>query len=382
MHNGSYSAAVFTLMVFCLVSAMTAPASADPIIITHACTDTSAIPGEWIDTAQSVIKMHYAHTSHGGQLTTGLSRIESGDNTYSVAIGYSSLPTEAGALCIFDGQEHDTYITPDEYWETETGLNYTRDVLDNNPSINVSMWSWCTQLNSYSQAKCQTYIDAISLLEAEYPGVRFVYMTCNAQATGSSGYNRYLNNEMIRQHCSDNDLVLFDFADLDAWWYNPSAGWEFSSYEYNETDVPVEHSQFNGNQSGHTTYESCEQKGKAVWWMVARLAGWPGGSASVDPESPGGRDQAVHLSAQPNPFRNSTLITLSGSRTGRAELSIFNVAGQCVRNVDEAPAGAGTHTAVWDGRDEAGRLVPAGIYFVGLCCESGVEEVQKLVVLR
>jgi len=378
MQNSAYCTAISIFLLLGLGAAAFTAGHAEPIIITHACTDTSAIPKEWIDTAQSVVKMHYAHTSHGGQLTTGLSRIESGDATYSVAIGYSSLPTEAGALCVFDGQEHDTYITPDEYWETEAGLNYTRSVLDNNPSVNVSMWSWCTQLTSYSQAQCQAYIDAVSILEAEYPAVRFVYMTCNAQATGSSGYNRYINNGMIRQHCYDNDRVLFDFADLDAWWYNPSGGWEFSSYEYSGADVLLEHPQFNGDQAGHTTYASCEQKGKAVWWLVARLAGWPGSGAGV---GTGSRHDAL-LSAHPNPFSGATTITYAGPRAGKGDVKIFDVAGRCVRNFGEAYAGAGSSTAVWDGRDDAGRLVEAGVYFLSLTSENQVENVEKLVVLR
>jgi hypothetical protein len=381
MQKTAYRTAFVVTCLLCLTACALTVADAEPIIITHACTDTSAIPEQWIAGAKANIRVHYAHTSHGGQLTTGLDRIESGDATYAVAIGYSSLPTVPGSLCIFDGQEFDTYITPDEYWETEAGLDYTRAVLDNNPTVNVSMWSWCTQLDYYSQAQCQAYLDAVSLLESEYPGVTFVYMTGNAQATGSSGYNRHINNQMIRQHCSENDCVLFDFADLDAWWYNPAAGWEFSSYQYNSTDVPVEHPQFHGDEAAHTTYESCEQKGKAVWWLVARLAGWQPGSASVEPRIPDDRAAGLIYRAEPNPFRATTAIEFRAPSAGRVALMIYNAAGQQVRTVADR-CGASPQAVMWDGKDDAGRLLPPGVYFVGLSCGNKIADVEKLVLLR
>lgn len=244
------------------------------IVIDHTSVDAfSNLSDASSDAVQDNIRWHYAHTSHGGQITTGLRRIESSDARFNVAITGRSLPTEAGALNIFDGQEHDTYITPNEYWETGAGIQYTQDVLDHNPTINVSGWSWCTQVDSYSADRIQNYLDAMSALEAANPDVTFIYMTGNAQAEGSRGYQRYLNNEKIRDWVKQSDdRVLFDFADLDSWWYNPATGsWEQETYEYNGLFIPTEHDQFTGNESGHTTYTSTEQKGKAAWVMMAEI---------------------------------------------------------------------------------------------------------------
>lgn len=244
--------------------------------IDHTCADLSQIPAEWLDSAKT-LSVHYAHTSHGSQINTGLERIESADAIYSVAVTEMSLPTEAGALCVFDGQENEAYVTPDLYWQTAAGMNYTRAVLNNNPSIRVSIWAWCTQLDGYTEGEVQEYLDSISVLETEFPNVTFVYMTGNAQAEGAEGGNRHARNQQIRQYCQDHNKILFDFADLDCWWFNTgNDAWEYANYELDGAWIPVEHGQFHGDEAGHTTFSSCEQKGRAFWWLMARAAGWPG----------------------------------------------------------------------------------------------------------
>ena len=348
----------------------------EPLIIDHNCENLAQIPLEWIDNAQDSIKWHYAHTSHGGQITTGLQRIEDNDATYNIARGSSNLPTEADALCIFDGQESDTYITPDEYWETKSGMDKTRSVLTNNPSLNVSQWSWCTQLNTYSEAQVQAYLDSISTLEAEFPNVTFVYMTGNAQATGSGGYNRYLRNEQIRQYCRDNNKVLYDFADLDAWCYNESTQeWEQNTYEYNGQNIPVEHSEFNGNESGHTTYTSCEQKGRAAWWMVSRLAGWDEQTSVLETENTivsGFRLEQNY----PNPFNPQTAIAYRIPVAGQVELNIYNVLGQKIRTLVNERQQKGKYQVIFNA---AG--LPSGIYVAVLHSGSSRKSI-KMMLLR
>ena len=144
---------------------------AGPLIIDHACTDLSRIPSAWIDSTKKIMRMHYAHTSHGGQIPEGMRRLRAADPFLSYTLAHNTLPVVPGSFCIFDGQTSETYIVPDLYWATPTGMNDTRAVLSANPSINISMFCWCTQLNSETAAYVDTYLDSISVLEAGFPEV-------------------------------------------------------------------------------------------------------------------------------------------------------------------------------------------------------------------
>lgn len=251
------------------------PGDGSSIIADHNSVDLGSIPDEWIEKVKELINVHYCHTSHGSQIMTGLERLMNGNFSgtlkkspkYNYYPDNCVMPDTAEYLSMMDGQSYsgycETYVSPDLYWESSEGLGLTRNML-NNHSVNVSIFAWCSQLDYYSSSEVENYLQRISELEEEYPGVIFVYMTGNAQ---SSERNRYDRNEQIRKYCRDNNKVLFDFADLDCW---------YNGQQNLESGIPMEHPQYNGDQAGHTTYESCENKAKAFWWLMARLAGWDG----------------------------------------------------------------------------------------------------------
>jgi len=86
--------------------------------------------------------------------------------------------------------------------------------------------------------------------------------------------------------------------------------------------------------------------------------------------------------AFPNPWSSGKLtIDFSLGKQGQARLAVYNAAGQRVRTLADGPMEAGPHRIQWDGRNDAGRKVAAGVY---ICkAESGGwTSVRKLAVVR
>jgi len=76
---------------------------------------------------------------------------------------------------------------------------------------------------------------------------------------------------------------------------------------------------------------------------------------------------ALALSCHPNPFQQSAEINFSlpADKTPLS-LDVYNLRGQKVRNIATGAYFRGTHQAVWNGRDDLGRKVAAGIYLIEL----------------
>ncbi|MBN2008160.1 VCBS repeat-containing protein [candidate division KSB1 bacterium] len=83
----------------------------------------------------------------------------------------------------------------------------------------------------------------------------------------------------------------------------------------------------------------------------------------------------------PNPFNPTTRIDFSLKITANVELTIFDINGNEIRNLINTTAKVGNHSAVWDGRDNAGDLVTSGIYFYRLKVNNFVHT-KKLTFLK
>lgn len=258
--------------------------SAGSMIIDHNCTRLSSIPSEWVTKARQTLHIAYGHTSHGSQLTTGMSALVTfKGSAYDWNNGGSN-----GALDLHDYAMDGDLGSPDfTAWETRT-----RAYLAANADVNVVIWSWCGQVSWASASDIDTYLDLMTGLENDFKKVKFVYMTGHLDGTGTAG-TLHVNNEKIRKYCRDNDKILYDFADIES--YNPD-GAAFLAKKANDACEYDSNGDgtLDGNwaiewQNSHTLnkdWYQCEAahsqplngnlKAYAAWWLWARLAGWDG----------------------------------------------------------------------------------------------------------
>ncbi len=116
-------------------------------------------------------------------------------------------------------------------------------------------------------------------------------------------------------------------------------------------------------------------------YFSARELGAP---SSTDESVPTveGADPAPRVTVGPNPFTANTRIAFDLSQTAAVELSIFDPQGREVRRFTQERVPPGRSGMTWDGRDENGSELPAGVYFYRLGVDSKVAAEGRIVRIR
>ncbi|WP_397547827.1 FlgD immunoglobulin-like domain containing protein [Rhodothermus marinus] len=86
--------------------------------------------------------------------------------------------------------------------------------------------------------------------------------------------------------------------------------------------------------------------------------------------------------AYPNPFRDFTRMQYTLRQAGPVELVLYDLLGRPVRTLVRSFQAAGTYVVQWDGRDESGRLLPAGVYFARLSGVGASVQARPIVLRR
>ncbi len=266
-------------------------------VIDHNNTNLGSIPATAINQAKSTLHIAYGHTSHGSQLTTGMTGLDGQTNLvgYKGDIYQWNEGGTGGALDI------DDYFVGGDLGHNGSTVwaDSTRDYLNNpaNSDVNVVIWSWCGGASDNTPAGIQIYLDTMNQLENDYPHVTFVYMTGHADAWNDDTVKA--SNAQIRNYCISHNKILYDFFDIES--YNPDGQY----FEYVNDDCSYYNAaqQLQGNwasewqtshvegvdwyqcYSAHSQPLNANRKAYAAWWLWSRIAGWDGGGAA-DTEAP------------------------------------------------------------------------------------------------
>ncbi len=250
------------------------------LIIDHTCTDISKVPVRWISKAGKQFRVWYGHTSHGSQITSGMSIINKGIFRFNTT-------GKDGALS-YQETSGDLGHRGDMRWMKKTRDQLSRPGND----VNVVIWSWCGGCSDNTEKGINSYLQAMTELESEYFDVIFIYMTGHLDGSGVDGNLNKCNNQ-IRKYCKTHKKVLFDFADIES--FDPDGnsflqrrandGCLYDRNDDGRRDANwcdewiakhPDHGIALPESASHTRPLNAALKGRAFWWMMAKLAGWNG----------------------------------------------------------------------------------------------------------
>jgi len=270
----------------------------DQIIADHTVVDKyDDIPQQYIDEVKKMW-LSYAGQSHSEAIRDGLEELEAINPTYAVNITESGTPEayttshlrSSGATWgsyskssgwIYNYGTYSWFVQSLGITRTKAGINYCNN---NNLTIGAFGFGWCWDSEIDSSSEFLKYINAtkeyVDYCSDNSINTRVFFTTGTVDGGedtyGETGYNKHLGYEQIRDYVEASDnLVLFDYADILC--YNDAG--DVNTLSWSGHTYPVIHpDNMDGGYTGHIGMNGAVRLAKAMWWMLARMAGWDGES--------------------------------------------------------------------------------------------------------
>ena len=317
----------------------------------------------------------FAHASVGSNILDGLSTLHDAD------------PTRFPVIAVWSGNGTTIFAppattTPGTIYDANRGNPgwlqkidqfdaAVRDLGWRYPKVDVAMDKLCFIDDS---AEPGPYLASMAALEQDFPDTRFIYVTrplTTAAGPGVANIGAFEYNTAVRQHCSANNRLLFDLADIES--HDPAG----NAVTFTVNGVTYERL-YDGYASdiGHLNTYGSVRMAMAWYAAAAAVAAHASGVPAAD------ADAATRITAvAPNPFNPVTSVRFRLEAPGRAQLAVFDPRGRLVARLLDRDLAAGEHEATWRGSDAAGRSVPSGVYLLRLTA-NGATSVRRAVLAR
>jgi hypothetical protein len=102
---------------------------------------------------------------------------------------------------------------------------------------------------------------------------------------------------------------------------------------------------------------------------------------TTTPQDPPVLFETRPLAVEPNPAPGGCVLRFSLAAPRQGSLTMFDASGRRVRTLESGDFARGTHAPRWDGRDDAGRTMPEGIYFAHLRLDHD-GQTRRITLLR
>jgi len=84
----------------------------------------------------------------------------------------------------------------------------------------------------------------------------------------------------------------------------------------------------------------------------------------------------------PNPFSINTVIEYNIQQSEYISLAIYDLSGRLVRTLVNEEKQAGSHYALWEGRDDMEVMINSGVYFYRMRTGSGYTNLKRMIYIK